>query len=231
MDFPDLHPWDLDYPSARALQERLAGSLEIHRALPSWSTVAAADVSYNKYDPDLFAAVVVLDATTFTVIERVGLKAKATFPYVPGMLSFREAPAVLECFRRLATTPDVVLCDGQGYAHPRRLGLASHIGLWLKIPTIGCAKSRLCGEYVEPRSRRGSRSDLVDGDETIGVVLRTRSKVKPLFVSVGNRIDLESSVRVVLASAPKYRLPQASRLAHEHVNELRREALCSPCDK
>lgn len=231
MDFPELHPWDLDYPAARALQERLAGSLEIHRPLPSWSTVAAADVSYNKFAPDLFAAVVVLDAKTFEVIERVGLRAKATFPYVPGMLSFREAPAVLECFRRLQTTPDVVLCDGQGYAHPRRLGLASHIGLWLKIPTIGCAKSRLCGEYVEPRSRKGSRSDLVDGDEVIGAVLRTRAKVKPLFVSVGNRIDLESSVRVVLASAPKYRLPQASRLAHVVVNELRRETPRSPGGK
>jgi deoxyribonuclease V len=224
MDLPDLHSWDLDYPKAWALQESLASSLEIHRPLRSWKTVAAADASYNKFDTDLFAAVVVIDATTFEVIERVGLKTTATFPYIPGMLSFREAPPVLECFRRLKTTPDVVLCDGQGYAHPRRLGLASHIGLWLGIPTIGCAKSRLCGEYVEPASERGCASELVDGEETVGVVLRTRAKVKPLFVSVGNHCDLESSIRVVLASTPKYRLPHPSRLAHEHVNDLRREA-------
>ncbi len=224
MDFPDRHRWDLDYPTARALQESLAGSLDIQRPLASWKTVAAADISYNKFDTHLFAAVVVLDAATFEVVECVGLRSRAPFPYIPGMLSFRECPPVLECFRKLQTTPDVVLCDGQGYAHPRRLGLASHLGLWLGIPTIGCAKSRLCGEFTEPDATRGSHSDLVDQGEIVGSVLRTRTGVKPLFISPGNHCDLESSVRVVLASTPKFRLPLPSRLAHGHVNELRRQA-------
>ena len=137
---------------------------------------------------------VVVEAETFEVIERVGLAAPAKFPYVPGLLSFREAPALLEAFDRLKTRPDVVLCDGQGIAHPRRLGIASHLGLWLDLPTVGCAKSRLCGKYDEPGPDRGDRSPLVDKGEVIGAVLRTRAEVAPLFVSPGHRCDLEGAV-------------------------------------
>ena len=155
------------------------------RRSTAWATVAAADVSYNKHDPRLYAAVVVADARTFEVIERVGVVAEARFPYIPGLLSFREAPPVLEAFRRLKTRPDVVLCDGQGYAHPRRMGLACHLGLWLGFPTVGCAKSRLIGEYDEPGPTRGDRSPLVDDGETIGAVVRTRDRVKPVYVSAG----------------------------------------------
>ena len=161
MDFPDRHSWDLDYAQARALQAELAGEVDTPPG-PSWSTVAAADVSYNKHDPRLYAAVVVTDARTSEVIERVGVAAETRFPYIPGLLSFRELPPVLEAFRRLTTRPDVVICDGQGYAHPRRMGLACHLGLWLGLPTIGCAKSRFIGEFDEPGPDRGDRSPLVD---------------------------------------------------------------------
>jgi deoxyribonuclease V len=221
MDFPERHSWDLDPAQARALQKALADELDTTTPVRSWSTVAAADVSYNKFDPWLYAAVVVVDAATFEVIEQVGVVGEAKFSYVPGLLSFREAPAVLDAFRKLKTTPDVVLCDGQGTAHPRRMGLACHLGLWLNIPTIGCAKSRLCGEYEEPGPARGDRSPLVDRGEVVGAVVRTRDRVSPLYVSPGHRCDLESAVKVVLASTPKYRLPLSSRLAHEKVNELR----------
>jgi deoxyribonuclease V len=224
MDFPELHSWDLDFAQARALQAELAGELDTRSKLGSWATVAAADISYNKHDPRLFAAVVVTDARTFEVIERAEVVAEARFPYVPGFLSFREAPAVLEAFRRLKTRPDVVICDGQGTAHPRRLGLACHIGLWIGLPTIGCAKSRLVGDYDEPGPDRGARSPLLDRGETIGAVVRTRARVKPVFVSPGHKCDLDSAVAVVLASTTRYRMPDPSRLAHERVNELRRAA-------
>lgn len=222
MDFPELHGWDLDYAGARALQSELADRVDTKGKVTSWATVAAADVSYNKRDPRLYAAVIVTDARTAEVIERAGVVSDARFPYIPGLLSFREAPAVLKAFRELKTRPDVVICDGQGLAHPRRMGLACHLGLWLGLPTIGCAKSRLVGEYDEPGPARGDRSPLVDRGETVGAVLRTRAKVKPVFVSSGHLCDLESAVSVVLAATSRYRLPDVSRRAHEHVNALRR---------
>jgi deoxyribonuclease V len=224
MDFPERHSWDLDHASARSLQAELAREVDNRPKLGPWQTVAAADVSYNKYSPRLFASVVVVRAGSFEVIERSAVVSAATFPYIPGLLSFREAPPVLEAFRALNTRPDVVLCDGQGYAHPRRFGLACHVGLWLGVPTIGCAKSRLVGEFDEPGPRRGDRSPLVDGGEVIGSVVRSRARVKPLFVSSGHLCDLDSAVEVVLECAPKYRLPVPSRLAHGHVNEMRAAA-------
>jgi deoxyribonuclease V len=221
MEFPDLHTWSLGTREARDLQSALACQVDTCSRLGDWALVAAADISYNKRDPRLYAAVVVMEASTSRVVERVGMQLEARFLYVPGLLSFRESPAVLEVFRRIQTRPDVLLCDGQGIAHPRRMGLACHLGLWLGIPTIGCAKSRLCGEFETPGPARGDRSPLIDYGETIGVVLRTRARVKPLFVSVGHRCDLESAVDVVLATATKYRLPEVARFAHNEVNSLR----------
>ena len=161
-------------------------------------------------------------ADTLELIDRAGVVAEATFPYLPGLLSFREAPPVIEAFGRLSTRPDILLCDGQGIAHPRRLGLASHLGLWLGIPTIGCAKSRLFGSFAEPGQSRGDWSPLKDGDETIGAVLRTRDRVSPLFVSPGHLCDLEGAIAAVLDAARRYRLPATTRLAHDFVNEMRR---------
>src|SRR4051794_38054942 len=169
---PALHSWDLDTAQARELQRALAARVDPSRPLAPFQTVAGADVSYNKWSPTLYAAVVVLRADTLEEIDRAGVVAEATFPYVPGLLSFREAPPVIAAFRKLTVRPDVLICDGQGTAHPRRLGLASHLGLWLGIPTIGCAKSRLCGDYEEPGPARGDWTPLTDGDETIGAVLR-----------------------------------------------------------
>ena len=221
---PIPHSWDLTPAEARTLQADLASAVDTTTPLKPWRTLAAADVSFDRGGEFLFAAVVVVEAGTFEVIERAGLASPAKFPYVPGLLSFREAPALLEAFDRLRTRPDVVLCDGQGIAHPRRLGIASHLGLWLDIPTVGCAKSLLCGKYAEPGPDRGDRSPLVDKGEIIGAVLRTRAKVAPLFISPGHRCDLESAVGLVLATTRKLRLPIPARMAHEYVNEIRRAA-------
>jgi deoxyribonuclease V len=222
VEIAPLHSWDLDTAGARARQESLASRVDVATPLGPWRKVAAADVSYNKKSERLYAAVVVVEAGTLVLVERVGVVGKASFPYVPGLLSFRELPPVLEAFARLASRPDVVLCDGQGIAHPRRIGLACHLGLWLDLPTIGCAKTRLCGTYVEPGPNRGDRSPLVDDDKVVGAVLRTRPRVKPLFVSPGHRCDIEGAVAVTLATAETYRLPVPARLAHGFVNEMRR---------
>ena len=221
---PVDHSWDLTPAEARAVQAELASEVDTTAPLPPWRTLAAVDVSFDRGGEFLFAAVVVVAAGSFEVIERVGLASPAKFPYVPGLLSFREAPALLEAFDRLKARPDVVLCDGQGIAHPRRLGIASHLGLRLDLPTVGCAKSLLCGKYDEPGPDRGDRSPLIHRDEVIGAVLRTRSKVSPLYVSPGHRCDLESAVDLVLATTTKYRLPIPSRMAHDYVNEVRRAA-------
>jgi len=158
------------------------------------------------------------------VIETREAGMKAAWPYVPGCLSFREAPVVLDAFQQLRTVPDVVLIDGQGRAHPRRMGLASHIGLALDTATIGCAKSRLIGEMRgELSPERGSRQALWDAGERIAAVLRTRAGVKPVYVSVGHRIDLASAERWVLAAAPRYRLPEPARMAHHCVTRLKKE--------
>ena len=224
MEFPETHSWDVTPAQAVALQKELAGQVDTASTLGPWETLAAADVSFDRGADDLFAAVVVVRARTFEVVERVGVAGPAKFPYVSGLLSFREAPALLDAFHALKTRPDVVLCDGQGIAHPRRLGIASHLGLWLGLPTVGCAKSLLCGTYEEPGPNRGDRSPLVHRGEVLGAVLRTRSRVSPVFVSPGHRCDLEGAVSLVMATTSKYRLPTPTRLAHEYVNEVRRAA-------
>lgn len=218
-----LHRWDLDTAAARTLQTELAGRVVADRALGPYQTVGGADVSFNKWSSTLYAAVVVLRADTLEPIERSGVVAEATFPYVPGLLSFREAPAVIEAFEGLSTRPDILICDGQGIAHPRRLGLASHLGLWLGIPTIGCAKSRLYGDHDEPGSTRGDWTPLTEREgQTIGAVLRTRDRVKPLFVSPGHLCDLDGAIAAVLSATRGVRLPATTRFAHDHVNEMRR---------
>ena len=224
MHEPPLHSWDLTPAEARDLQRDLASRVDTTALLGPVSTIAAADASYNRGDDRIFAAVVVLDAATFQLIERAGVVEPARYPYIPGLLSFREAPAVLSAFERLRTRPDVLVCDGQGIAHPRRLGIACHVGLWLDLPTIGSAKSRLCGTFDEPGPSRGDRSPLIHRGEAIGAVLRTRNRVSPVYVSPGHRCDLDSAVRLVLDTTGKYRLPTPIRMAHDYVNELRRAA-------
>jgi deoxyribonuclease V len=216
-----LHRWDLSPEEAVALQRELAARVVTDTPLNECQLVAGADVSYDRYSSTFYAGVVVLRTDDFRVVERRAAVAESTFPYVPGLLSFREAPVLLRALELVESEPDAVLCDGQGIAHPRRLGLASHVGLWLDRPCLGCAKSKLTGRYTEPGPHAGDRSPLTDRGVRIGSVVRTKDGVQPVFVSPGHRIGLDSSVRWVLATCRRHRLPEPTRLAHLYVNEVR----------
>jgi deoxyribonuclease V len=185
--------------------------------------VGAADVTYVGEKEAVAAAVVVADLATGRVVEERTAIGRTAFPYVPGYLTFREGPAVLAAWKKLSRKPDVVLFDGHGIAHPRRLGIASHIGVLLDVRSVGVAKRRLVGEHAEPGPLRGDWSLLTDGEETLGAVLRTREAVKPVFVSVGHRADLTSAIALVLRLCTRYRLPDPARRAHQLTRELRRE--------
>ncbi len=182
--------------------------------------VAGADVSTQG---DLgYATVVVLSFPDLSVVEVQGYEARLTFPYVPGLLAFREIPPVVGALREVRSEVDVVIFDAHGRAHPRGQGLASHLGLFLDVPSVGCAKSRLVGEHEEPGPEKGDTADLVYREKVVGKVVRTRARVSPVYVSVGNRIDLASSVDLVLRCCTRYRLPETTRQAHNAANWLRR---------
>jgi len=222
MNFPELHSWDLLPKEAIALQRELAGQVvQRDEIAEPVRLVAGVDVSCTRFGTEVHAAVVLYDLHSNAIVETATASADRAFPYVPGLLSFRELPVVLVAFRKLKMIPDVVLVDGQGLAHPRRLGIASHLGLWLDLPTIGCAKSRLCGEHDEPGLRRGDWSCLMDDGEEIGRVVRTRDRIKPLFVSPGHKVDMDRAVQIVLDCGRGYRLPEPTRLAHIESNRLR----------
>jgi deoxyribonuclease V len=184
--------------------------------------VAGVDISFDRRSPILSAAVVVLDADGGEILERSGVRTRAGFPYVPGYLSFREIPPLLEAFARLECRPDLILCDGHGLAHPRRFGLACHLGVLLDLPTIGCAKSRLVGSHREPGPNRGARAALRHDGEPIGEALRTRTGVKPIYISIGHRVTLPTARRLVLRAAPRWRIPDPLRAAHTEANRIRR---------
>jgi deoxyribonuclease V len=222
MDITPLHRWDLSETEAVALQRELASRHDTSLPLGRYELVAGADVSNNLYSDTVYAGVVLFRRSDWSVVERRGAVGEARLPYIPGLLSFREAPVLLEAFRRLEHRPDVVVIDGQGIAHPRRLGIAAHIGLWLQLPCLGCAKSKLWGRYQEPGPQPGASSPLTDRGEIIGRVLRSKVRSNPLFISPGHRIDLDSSVRVVQDALKGYRLPEPTRQAHNYVNALRR---------
>ncbi len=225
MNVPDLHDWEMSSGDAVALQKRLAGQVVRRNELPDpVSTVAGVDVSYEKHGHLFFAGVVVLALPSLEVIEEARAVGESNCPYVPGLLSFRELPIVIEAFRRVHAVPDAVLVDGQGLAHPRGLGMACHLGLWLGLPTVGCAKSRLCGTHPEPGRLRGDSVPLVLHDEPVGAVLTTRNNVKPLYVSPGHLVDIPAAVSLVLSCCTRYRMPEPTRLAHHLTNRLRKEA-------
>lgn len=221
-----LHDWNLTPTEAVALQRELAARVKAGPTLERCDLIAGADVSYRRFSNTMYAGVVVLRMADLTVVERRGAVFETRFPYVPGLLSFREAPALLKALAQVESEPDVVVFDGQGFAHPRRFGLACHVGLWLNRPCLGCAKSRLTGAFKRLGMKAESCAPLVDHDEMIGAVVRTKTGVKPVFVSVGHRIDLESAVRTVLAARAGYRIPEPTRLADQHVKALRRAATC-----
>jgi len=218
------HGWSPGIAEARELQRSLAARvIEEDRAGPI-RLVAGADIAYAKESDALFAAVVVLDARTLEVVERRAVKDRARFPYVPGFLSFREIPPLLQAFEALRSRPDLVICDGQGRAHPRRFGLACHLGVLLDLPSIGCGKTRLLGTHREPGLRRGCSCQLRDGAEVIGRVVRTRDAVRPVYVSVGHRVRLSTATRWVVRLSHAARIPEPVRAAHITVNELRARA-------
>lgn len=208
------HPWNLTPCEARALQEQLRDRVECRDRLGPVRRVAGIDVGFEKRGAITRAAVAVLGFPDLAPLEEAVARQPTRFPYVPGLLSFREIPAVLEAFEGLRRRPDLIVCDGQGYAHPRRFGLASHLGVLLNLPSIGAAKTRLIGTHGDVPPERGAWTPLVDGDEVIGAVLRSRAGVKPLYVSIGHRMSLETAVRYTMACTTRYRLPETTRAAH-----------------
>ena len=223
MPSSSLHSWDLTPSEAIEVQQRLRNLVRLEPLARPINTIAGADISFNKFSETVYAGIVVLSLPDLRIIESAGVRSVAKFPYVPGLLSFRETPSVLEAWEKLETKPDVLMLDGQGIAHPRRFGIACHIGLLLDLPAIGCAKSILVGRYSELGLDAGSQSPLVDRGEQVGVALRTKSKVSPVYVSPGHLIDLDSAVDLVLRSTGKYRQPEPTRQAHLLVNRLRVE--------
>ncbi len=215
MNLRDLHPWDVSPKEAVAIQRRLAPQVVREGDLKNIRRIAGVDIALDRARGVGIGAVVVLSYPGLEPVEAAVEEAPLTFPYVPGLLSFREVPVLRAAFARIDGPIDLLLVDGQGLAHPRRFGLACHLGLLLDVPAVGCAKSRLLGEHDMPQDAAGSRSDLVDRGEVIGSVLRTRANVKPLFVSIGHCIGLAQADAWVLRCGRGYRLPEPTRLAHQ----------------
>ena len=213
------HPWNVSHTQAEAIQRRLVGYLKPQGSLDGVNLVAGIDVSFPR---DLRrgdqqwarAAVIVLSYPDLKPVEQVVAERPVDWPYIPGLLSFREGPGVLEALEKLETEPNLLMFDAQGLAHPRRMGLATHLGILLDRPAIGCAKSRLCGQYQEPAPHKGAWTPLIDRGEQIGAVVRSRDHVKPIFVSIGQHVDLETAIHFTLSCCPRYRLPEPTRLAH-----------------
>jgi len=223
MNIRKLHPWNVDTESAKKIQQSLREDfLVLENECNNINIIAGADVSYSKNSDLLFAAVVLLKYSTLEIIEKVSSVDKVSFPYIPGYLSFREVPVLVKSFEKLNIEPDVVICDGQGIAHPRRLGLASHLGIVLNVPTIGVAKKRLVGEYSMPDEEAGSYSELIYKNKKIGIVFRSRKYVKPIFISPGHKVDFDTSIKIVKNVVKKFRIPLPIRKAHKYVNEMRK---------
>lgn len=215
MPRPPLHNWNLSPEEAIALQQELAQHVVLEDHVGEVHYVAGVDMAINEEHNTARAAVVLLSYPELEIVERHVYEEPIRMPYIPGLLSFREAPCVIGAFEQLRQRPDIVMVDGQGIAHPRRIGIATHLGLWLEVPTIGCAKSLLTGKYNKEAlgEEAGSWVPLIHRKETIGAVVRTRTKVNPMFISPGHLISLETSIRYVLACGKGYRLPEPTRQA------------------
>jgi len=214
MEVLKLHEWEVSTARAREIQLSLAKRVVAENGVINPRLVAGIDISSPDAQGVASGAVIVLSYPELNIVEIKIAQGKITMPYIPGLLSFRESPLILAACEKLSNIPDLVLIDGQGIAHPRRLGLASHVGLFLGLPTIGCAKSILCGQHQTLGEEAGSHSELLDNGELIGAALRTKSKVKPIYVSVGHKIDLASALQWVTNCCRGYRLPEPTRLAH-----------------
>lgn len=212
-DSPLRHDWPVRVDQARLIQERLRDQVERRDDFGEIRRIAGVDIGIDRRTDRAHAAVAVLDYPDCSPAGQATAHQRIRFPYVPGYLSFREVPPIMAALEKLATLPDLIICDGQGIAHPRRFGLACHLGVLTGIPTIGAAKSRLIGSYDEPGPDKGDWSELRDGDEVIGAVLRTRARVQPVFVSSGHKVSLASAIQIVLTCCPRYRLPETTRAA------------------
>jgi len=210
----NLHSWQVSPAQALDLQLKLASQVCRSNEVASHRFIAGVDISVNRAQGMATGAAVVLSYPELRLVETKVVNGKLAFPYVPGLLSFREAPLTLAACERLSVTPDLILVDGQGIAHPRRMGLASHLGLFLDTPTIGCAKSLLCGSHQTPGWKPGSYAEVVDGDEIIGAALRTKLGTKPIYVSIGHKVDLQAAIYWVLQCCRGFRIPEPTRLAH-----------------
>lgn len=226
MRIPPLpHAWNVTPRRAVELQRELAERVVRKGTVRRLRIVAGADAAFSPDKKQCIAAIVAWDAQRDAVVEQHVVRRALRFPYVPGLLTFREAPALLAAIRKLRCIPDAFIFDGQGYAHPRRMGLACHVGILIDRPCVGCAKSVLIGGYDDPDIERGASSPLVHHDEQVGLVLRTRERIKPVFVSVGHRLSLPQAAKLVLACCTNYRLPEPTRLADQLVSRSRQE-LC-----
>ena len=221
MQIKKLHSWNLSYSEAIELQKRLAPQVQLTPLKNKAKLIAGIDCAFSKDGKKIIAVAVVLRPPELEIVEVKSAVRKVAFPYIPGLLSFREAPVCIAAVEKLASRPDIFIIDGQGIAHPRRLGLAAHLGLFFDKPTIGCAKSKLTGTFKDPPPKKGSYSQLSDHGEIIGAVVRTRANVKPVFISVGNRCTLKDAIGITLHCAIKYRLPEPTRLADKTVSKLK----------
>jgi deoxyribonuclease V len=220
-----LHDWNVTPEEAQAIQRRLRDQVRVEPLdLAAVRTVAGADISFEKGAETVFAGFVVLRLPELEVVDQAGVQTQSSFPYVPGLLSFREVPPLLEAWEVLSVRPDALICDGQGLAHPRRFGIACHLGLLLDLPTVGCAKRILTGRHGPVGNEPGDWAPLTDHGEVVGAALRTRAGVTPVYVSVGHRCDLPGAIALVRLCAGRTRVPETTRHAHLFVNTLRREA-------
>lgn len=209
------YPWPQTESEALAIQEKWRSQVKTTPDLSSVNYVAGVDLAYSADDTITKAAIVVLSFPDLQLCDRAIALRPTTFPYIPGFLSFREVPAVLDAWEKLKICPDLLLCDGQGLAHPRRFGLACHLGVLTNIPAIGVAKSRFIGQHDPLEENRGSWQPLIDQGEIVGAVVRSRTGVQPIYVSIGHRLDLTTAIDYVLQCTPKYRLPETTRLADQ----------------
>lgn len=221
MKYLNLHSWEVSPQEAIKIQKDLKSNLSLKKSFNKIDKIAGVDVSY--YQNKMIAGVIIFKFPNLKIIERQSFVASINFPYIPGLLTFREGPSILSAFKKIKNEPDIILFDGQGIAHPRRMGIATHLGLFLNRPTIGCAKSRLSGKYTSVGEQKGDYTPLKEGEEVLGVVLRTRKGVKPIFLSPGHKIDLPNSIEIVLKCIVKYRLPLPVREAHIFVNQIRND--------
>jgi deoxyribonuclease V len=219
------HPWKVSINVARQIQMQLRNQVDLTTKIQphSINTLAAADISHSPGDKYLSAAVVLVSFPQLKVISTYYAIDTINFPYIPGLLSFREVPLLIKIFQKICDDFDLLLCDGHGIAHPRQFGIACHLGTLLNKPALGCAKSRLIGHYEEPDLKKGSFTGLYREKEQIGVVLRTRENVKPVFVSPGHQLDVDTAREVALNCVTRYRIPEPLRFAHQQVNRFRKQ--------